>query len=275
MARSALALALVLAPILGSCVGDAPPGEPEPPRPFPQPPTGPLIGYGRCEDGMLYHVFSPLGREHQPPHSAGATLGRCPGACGSAVVECSDPACSNAATLCDAPPSLGKACALEGASCGGTGTVSCPETTPCNGTFSGSTCTCTLGFYRCTPKPELAAVHASLVGKWRGTVDPPEFSQPYAVSLWIYPDGTYWAECEQEGAPCTAFYYGGDGPLPARTISVAETTPAGAYADIVVFQGQQTGAISDLVVAGDALTFTYRAVWHSCDQPFAFTLARE
>ncbi len=272
VSRVAAVLALVLAG--AACAETAEPPDTVPPRP-PFPPEGPLVGYGRCEDGMLYHVLVPFGRSEQPPHGTGAALGKCPGACASAVVGCSDAACSNAAaSLCEAPPARGKACPLEGTSCSGTGTIACSEVTPCSGTITGSTCTCTGGAYGCTPDPELAAVHASLVGKWHGSVDPPEFSPPYDVSLWIYPDGTYWAECTTLG-PCMAFYYGGDGPHPERTIRVAAVSPAGAQAEIGQFEGQQSGELSNLVVDGDTLTFTYKATWHDCDQPFAFTLARE
>jgi len=275
---SALAALVVLAALAAAstaCSTEAPPEVPDS-GPHPRPPEGPLVGYGRCEDGMLYHLIVPVAPgSDQPPHGAGAALGRCPGACRSAVVECTDAACSNApAALCEAPPARGKRCDLEGTSCSGTGTVDCPEVTACNGTVTGSTCTCDGSSYACTPAPELAAVHASLVGKWRGTVSPPEFSEPYGVSLWIYPDGTYWSACTTP-EPCMAFYYGSDGPHPGRRITVAGALPAGAHAAIGQFGGTPAGELSSLVVAGDTLTFTYKATWHRCDQPFSFTLARE
>lgn len=229
----------------------------------------------RCEDGTLYKVGPPNFSSDQPGHGAGTVFGQCPGECRSAVVACTSSSCSNAAaTLCQAPASEGRACALDGTACSGTATIECPQSTTCGYSVPGSACTCSNGTYDCTPHSDVAGVHAALVGKWRGTVNPPDFSAPYEVSLWIYPDGTYWGECNEPS--CSAFYYGGDGPHPWRKIEVLSASPTeGAWANIGVFTDFNVGALSALTVNSTNLAFTYNASWHNCGQPFFFNLTRE
>ena len=96
--------------------------------------------------------------------------------------------------MCGAPASLGATCSLEATACRGTESIACPETTACGGAVAGSSCTCSNGIYRCAQLTRAAAVQAALVGKWRGTVTTPGFTAPYPVTLWIYPDGTYWPD---------------------------------------------------------------------------------
>ena len=124
----------------------------------------------------------------------------------------------------------------------------------------------------------MPTVQADLVGKWSGLVTPPSFSQPYAVSLWIYPDGTYWAECTNGVSYCTPFYYGGNGPHPDRKLTILSTSPtAGAWANIGIYFGgspPNTGAVSALVVDAHQLRFTFFASWFGCGQPFYFDLSR-
>jgi hypothetical protein len=242
-------------------------------------PTGDSHAVARCEDGVLYEVIVPTFSPGQPGHGEGAQIGTCPGACQSDSVVCANGTCSEAqAALCDAPSSQGATCDLQGTSCAGSGALACPQTTTCGYSEPGASCTCTNGVYACTQLTPVAGVQASLVGKWSGEVTPPSFSEPYPVSLWIYPDGTYWAECT--GQPCEiAFYYGGDGPYPDRTITVLSTSPTeGAWADIDVDFGDNPpniGAIASLTVDATHLRFTYFASWFDCGQPFLFELTRQ
>jgi hypothetical protein len=107
-------------------------------------------------------------------------------------------------------------------------------------------------------------------------VTPPGFAAPYPITLWIYPDGTYWPDCANDH--CSAFYYGGDGPAPDRKITILSTSPtAGAWANIVIDFGlltPDTGALSSLVVDATTLRFTFFASWSGCDQPFDVNLTR-
>ncbi len=231
----------------------------------------------RCEDNKLYRTS--WDQFDQAPHGAGTQIGSCPNGCKSASLLCEGSSCPSGQALCTAPPSTGKQSLLQGSYCTGTATIESPQSTTCGYSVPGSTCTCAGGTYSCTPRTDIATVQTTMVGKWRGTVRPPSFSQPYEVSLWIYPDGSYWGECSGGaggGAACSTFYYGGDAPHPWRKISVLSTSAtAGAWADIGQFQDFNTGAISALIATSTKLTFTYNASWHNCGQPFYFDLTRE
>jgi len=235
------------------------------------------VAVARCEDGNIYDVYVPTYAPNQPGHGAGTLAGHCAEGCRSAAVVCSGGNCSNAAeTLCNAPASQGKTCDLQGTACSGSGTLACPESTTCGYSVQGSLCTCTNNSYQCAPLTAAADVQAAIVGKWSGTVNPPSFSQPYQVSLWIYADGTYWAESSAAHEP--VFYYGGDGPYPDRKITVLSTSAAeGSWADIGIYFGSSppnTGAISALAVDATHLRFTFFASWFGCGQPFYFDLTR-
>ncbi|MBA3456049.1 MAG: hypothetical protein H0T42_23325 [Deltaproteobacteria bacterium] len=227
----------------------------------------------RCEGGKLYLVdFDDWG--NQPGHGQGTQVGACGNGCKTAAVLCDGLSCPTGQALCSAPPSTGKACQLAGTQCSGSGTIDCPQSTTCGYSVPGSSCTCVNGTYTCTTESSVATVQASLVGKWRGTVTPPSFAQPYQVSLWIYPDGTYWGESVSSSDP--TFYYGNDGPHPWRKISVLSTSSTmGSWADVGVFTSFNIGALSAMVVTPTKLTFTYNASWHNCGQPFYFNLTRE
>jgi hypothetical protein len=231
----------------------------------------------RCEDGALYTVeTSANGAGDTPGHGAGHEIGRCEGACRSAAVECSDADCSNATDLCSAEPFV-QQCEIDGATCSGNQTAECPRTTTCGYAVPGETCTCADGRFDCRPRTPAATVQQQLVGKWRGTVTPPDVAQPYQVSLWFYPDGTYWAE---NAVPYnSAFYYGGDGPHPLRKLEVLSTSATeGSWADLAIYFGgigANTGAVSALTVTTTKLRFTYNASWLNCGQPFKFDLTRE
>lgn len=235
-------------------------------------PPGELMA--RCEDGVVYAVAGSQ-LPDQPGHGAGRVVGRCGGACRSAAARCASAGCGDAVqTLCSAPPSPGATCPLEGAAC--LGPIECPETTACSLAVPGSACGCVNGTYHCMQVTAAAATQARIVGKWRGTVTPPGFARPYPITLWLYPDGSYWAECEQQA--CTAFYYGGDGPTPRRKITILSTSDTvGSWADIAIdfgFAPANLGALSALVVDDTTLRFTFSAAWLSCGQPFDFVLAR-
>ena len=257
---------------------DAPPIYPDSqPHPLPDAqPAGDRLE--RCEDGKLYIVnFDDFG--NQPGHGQGTQVGSCPNGCKTAAVLCSGQSCpTGQGALCTAPPSTGKACQLAGTQCSGAATIECQQSTTCGFSVPGSTCTCVNGAYTCSTRSDIAGVQAALVGKWRGTVDPPDFSQPYNVSLWIYSDGTYWGEADNSsGNPSgSTFYYGNDGPHPWRKIQVlSNSATQGAWADVGVFTSFNIGALSSLVVTSTKLTFTYTASWHNCGPPFYFNLTRE
>ncbi|MEO7733915.1 MAG: hypothetical protein ABIY55_23325, partial [Kofleriaceae bacterium] len=220
----------------------------------------------RCEDGQIYLAPAyDVGLADSPGHGEGRRAGRCPGACRSAVVACADADCQNATeALCDAAASTGATCALEGNACAGSSTIECPESTSCSsGAVPGSTCACTSGHYRCKQVTPAAATQAAIVGKWRGIVTPSVFAAPYPVTLWIYPDGTYWADAPDPSK--TVFYYGGDGPSPGRRITIQSTSDTvGSYADITIDFGYSPpnhGAISALVVNATTLRFSFYASW--------------
>lgn len=276
--------AVFLIPLLAGCTlyFDSPKGDEGPypdSGPFPDSSDPPWVGQqARCEDGDLYVVqTSADGVGDQPGHGAGRKVGSCAGDCRSAALECSDGDCSNASDLCTGEP-FTQDCHLEGTACSGNQTGECPRATTCGYSVPGDTCTCGAdGKFDCSPRTPAATVQQQLVGKWRGTVTPPDFAQPYQVSLWFYPDGSYWAECAD--AHCAAFYYGGDGPHPLRTMSIlSSSTTEGSWADIAIYfggVGTNTGAVSALTVTQAKLRFTYYASWFGCGQPFTFDLTRE
>lgn len=258
------------------------PPDATPPRPDanplpdagPSPPSGGLMA--RCEDGQLL-VTSAETFPEEGDHGTGRPIGRCAGACRSAAVFCTTADCSDAAaTLCTAPAAVGATCPLEGTSCQGSEAIDCPETTACSVAVVGSHCSCANGTYHCAQATPAPATQASIVGKWRGTVTTPGFTAPYPITLWIYPDGTYWPDCPSEH--CSAFYYGGDGPSPRRKITILSTaTSVGSWADITIDFGYSpplVGALSALVVDATTLRFTFSASWWSCGQPFDFDLTR-
>jgi hypothetical protein len=234
------------------------------------------VRVARCEDGVIFGIRQAPYEPEQPGHGAGVRLGRCAGGCQSAAVVCAAAGCADAqAALCGAPSSTGRECPLAGEACTGASTTACPASTTCGDSLPGDTCTCTNGAYVCDRTT--AAAQARLVGKWHGTVTPPSFAQPYAVSMWIYPDGTYWAEASGVGLP--AFYYGGDGPWPSRKLTVlSDSATRGASADIGIWFGlpsTNTGAVSALIADASRLRFTFYASWFGCGQPFFFDLVRD
>lgn len=258
---------------------DGPGGDDSPPPIYPDSGPHPLpdaahYNMERCENGKLYLIdFNDFG--DQPGRGQGTQVGTCANGCKSAAMLCDGPSCpTGQGALCTAPPSTGKQCQLAGTQCSGTGTIDCPQSTTCGFSVPSSTCTCVNGLYTCSTDSSIAGVQAQLVGKWRGTVTPPSFAQPYEVSLWIYPDGTYWGESINSSIP--TFYYGNDGPHPWRKIQVLSTSPtAGSWADVGVFTSFNIGALSALIVTSTKLTFTFNASWHNCGQPFYFNLTRE
>jgi hypothetical protein len=232
----------------------------------------------RCEGATIYAIGESAYEPTQPPHHAGTVIGHCANACRSAAVVCTDSACSNAAaTLCNAPASLGQLCSLEGEPCSGSATTDCPASTTCGYSEPAYQCSCIGAHYACSEIAPVVRTQAALVGTWQGTVTPPSFAQPGQVSLWIYPDGTYWAQAETTTYP--VFYYGGDGPWPSRAIEVlSSSTGQGAWANIGIWFGgdpPNIGAISSLVVDDTHLRFTYYASWFGCGQPFFFDLVRK
>jgi hypothetical protein len=262
---------------------DVPPNVPLPPpdaAPWPDSAIdggAPAAAVARCEDGQIRAITDP-GALDPPGHGAGRLIGRCEASCRSAAVACAKPDCRDAVeTLCTAPVSAGATCSLHRDSCQGSGVIACPESTACSAPVAGSTCTCTNGAYRCVQDTPAARTQTDIVGKWRGVVTPPSFAAPYPITLWIYPDGTYWPECED--TYCSAFYYGVDGPSPDRKITILSTSASvGAWADITIDFGPgplELGALSALSVDATTLRFTYSASWLSCGQPFSFELTRD
>jgi hypothetical protein len=231
----------------------------------------------RCEGGTIYAIGEAQYEPAQPTHGSGTVIGHCANACRSAAVVCADATCSNAeAALCNASASLGHLCELEGDPCSGDGTIDCPVSTTCGTSEAAYRCSCIGAHYACSEVAPVVRTQTALVGTWQGTVTPPSFAAPGQVSLWIYPDGTYWAQAETTTYP--VFYYGGDGPWPSRTIEVlSSTTGQGAWANIGIFFGSDPpniGAIDALVVDDTHLRFTYYASWFGCNQPFYYDHAR-
>lgn len=295
--RHALAALLLVAALPGcglyfghehgdDIVGDPfyPDAGPNPGHPYPDAPDPPGGGGGgtfaRCEDGVVRSIgLASLPAGDMPGHGAGTLIGHCAtSSCQSAIAECTGNNCQAAMNyVCTAPATLGAPTTLQGSACSTPNdTVSYGETTTCGQAVGGGTCTCDGSSFDCTPSSPTAQVHAQLVGKWSGMVYPPSFAQPYPVSLWIYPDGTYWADAPSGPTYTNAFYYGGDGPHPWRRIDVLATSDTlGAYANIGIFTDFNVGALSSLFVSSTTLTFTYNASWQSCGQPFTFQLTRQ
>ena len=233
----------------------------------------------RCEDGVVFGIFAdrtyvPGGTF--PGHGVGQHMGACTAECRSSSAWCDSGSCDGAiAAVCGAPASSGKTCELAGSACQGSETIACPQTLSCASTLTSASCTCVQGKYQCSELAPIAATQQALVGKWRGTVTPPSFTAPYEVSLWIYPDGTYWPE----GGNHPAFYYGGDGPHPDRKISILSVSPtAGAWAEIGIVFGSSPasiGAITGLTVDPTSLRFSYVDAWIDCTRQFTYVLARE
>jgi hypothetical protein len=245
----------------------------------PRPDGGPAgAQLARCEDGQLYAVPVPGFLEEPLGHGAGRVFGRCVNGCRSAAVECTTSSCRDAIeTLCQAPVSLGASCPLAGLSCNvSDAVIGCPETTACGMAVPGSVCQCTTGSYRCMTLTRAANIQAQLVGKWRGTVTTPGFAPPYPITLWIYPDGTYWPEAPDPDR--TAFYYGGDGPSPRRKLTVLSTSDtAGSWADLAIEFGigsVQIAELNALTVDDTTLRFTYIPAWSECGRSFDVLLTR-
>lgn len=236
------------------------------------------VSFARCEDGTIRHVsFSELPTYTMPGHGAGTLAGTCPNGCRSAIAQCTSVTnCSTAdAAVCNAPIATGPKSTYQGQACSSSSNVTYTNTNGCGQVYPGGTCTCdSNGKYACTAASDTAGVHASLVGKWHGTVTPPSFATPYQISLWIYQDGTYWAECASSN--CYApLYYGGNGPHPWRKINVLSTTAQlGATADIGMFYSNNIGALTSLFVDSTTLRFTFYAAWFGCSQPFDVSLTR-
>ena len=252
-------------------------GTPWPDAPWPIDGGASGAEMARCEDGQIYAAPAHTGYGDSPGHGAGRLIGHCPDACRSAVVACATSDCQNAAeSLCEAAASPGATCALDGTACHGNSTIECPESTTCGTAVVGSSCACVNGAYRCKQETLAAATQAAIVGKWRGIVTPPSFATPYPITLWIYPDGTYWPDAP--GDHTSAFYYGGDGPSPDRRITIQSTSATlGSYADLTVdfgFSPPNHGAVSALVVNATNLRFAFYASWFDCSEPFDINLTR-
>lgn len=252
--------------------------------PYPDASVSDSVGFARCEDGTIRHVsFAQLPTYMMPGHGAGSLAPtKCANGCRSAIAQCASPTdCTQAdAAVCNAPIATGPIPTYQGQSCAnGPSPVTYTNTNHCGQVYPGGTCTCdaSTNTYGCTPAANnnTALVHAALVGKWHGTVTPPSFATPYQISLWIYPDGTYWAECASTN--CYApLYYGGNGPHPWRRITVlSDGGQVGATADIGMFYDFNIGALTSLFVTDTTLHFTFYAAWFGCSQPFDISLTRD
>ncbi|HTL34021.1 MAG TPA: hypothetical protein VL326_12890 [Kofleriaceae bacterium] len=246
--------------------------------PYPYPDAaGGSISFARCEDGTIRHIsMSSLPPGDMPGHGAGTVAGTCANGCRSAIARCATAYdCAQAdQRVCNAPIATGPTSSFQGQACSSSSNVTYTNTNACGQVYPGGTCMCdSSGKYACSSSTDTASIHASLVGKWHGTVTPPSFATPYQITLWIYPDGTYWSDCA--GANCTAFYYGGDGPHPWRKINVlSQTTQLGATANIGMFYDTNIGALTSLFVDATTLRFTFYAAWFGCSQPFDVSLTR-
>lgn len=285
-----LALALVATPFvlaLASCTlyfendddrvdwdDDVPlgPQPPDPDEPLPPDDGAPVLI--RCEDGVLRKGAFGW-HDTTPNHGVGPEVGRCAGSCKAASAVCATATDCNAAAIevCTAAPAGAPASPLEGEACSPGETVASPAATRCGQSVPGATCGCTAGALACTEATPIAATHAAMVGKWRGTAQTSFDGRAYPVGLWIYPDGSYWAETAGFEP---AFYYGFNGPHPDLRFQLLSVDPvAGAYGDLTSWVSDPTGQVSALVVTPTQLSFTYHAAWHNCAQPITFDLTRE
>jgi hypothetical protein len=255
-----------------------------PPDAYPYyPDAGPYpqaaLSFARCEDSLFRQLnLDELPTYTMPGHGAGTPAGTCSDGCRSAIAQCaSSTNCLQAyQAVCNAPVATGPKAPQQGQSCTGSSTLTYTTTNQCGQVYPGGTCTCdSSGKYACTSSVDTAAVHAKLVGKWHGTVTPPSFATPYQVSLWIYPDGTYWAECASSN--CYApLYYGGNGPHPWRKINVLSVgDQIGATANIGMFYSSNLGAMTSIFVTDTTLRFNLYAAWFGCSQAFDFNLTRD
>lgn len=234
----------------------------------------------RCEDGQIHRLAITSTNEPQPEHGSGPVIGRCQDGCRSAAAFCPGGDCASvSAQLCDAPVSRGAMCLLNETPCAGDESIDCPQTTGCSEPVPNAICACTNGVYACTALTAAAAVQTGIVGKWHGIVTPPTgFPAPWPITLWIYPDGTYWAECAGEG--CIApLWDEPSGPSPDRRITLLSTIPLlGSWASITVdtgFTPPNVGELSALVVNDTTLRFTFTASYFNCGQPIDVNLTRE
>jgi hypothetical protein len=196
---------------------------------------------------------------------------------------CGDEPCDPALAeqFCYEPPGPAR-CEQEAVACSTEGiTEGCPAYPGCGGVVPAGECTCTGGAWSCDEAcngglcgPE--AVAAAMVGTWSGMVDPPSFSDVYAVTIEFRADGSYSSTC---GAGCEAvFYYGYDGDGPEHMYRVIGQTAVGALGVITIKFGDgqfDEGELSGLQIDGDHMTFMFDTAWlGDCSRTFVFDLQR-
>jgi hypothetical protein len=239
-----------------------------------------------CIDGVVVTTPEYYGEIYDcPDWDNGVPVKTCEHGCSpNAFFEyCEDGPCdpARADRFCYEPPEPvrctqeGEACATEGATDG------CAAYPLCGGVVPIGACTCTGGAWVCEESCNAGlcgpdAVAAAMIGTWRGTVDPPEFSDPYEVTIEFRADGSYRATC---GAGCdSVFYYGYDDDGPEHKYRVVGQTTVGALAVITIkfWEGDfQEGELSGLEIVGDRMTFMFDTAWlDDCSRTFAFDLQK-
>jgi hypothetical protein len=224
-----------------------------------------------CEDGVVR--LTSWNYQESLPHGVATEVATCgTGECQAASALCDGDCNAAVIAVCNAAPAGVPTSELQGASC--TADAQSPLVTGCGMSVPGSNCDCVDGVFACTEATPVAATQAALVGKWRGLVTTP-WGDPYEGSLWIYPDGSYWAETEGAVYP-PIFYYGYNGPHPDLRIQLLSVDAAtGSYGHVAQWPDHAGGQISGLVVTASTLAFTFNASWHNCAQPITFDLTRE
>lgn len=78
------------------------------------------------------------------------------------------------------------------------------------------------------PEQALAAVRATMAGRWHGIATTP-WTTPYEVDLSFGADGSYSSRCSilSESGCCVAFYYGTDADTPLKQWRVEDATLSG------------------------------------------------
>jgi hypothetical protein len=171
-------------------------------------------------------------------------------------------------------------CTDDHATCGEPGIEEgCGGTVQCSAIASVGSCTCdATSHWACTPACadglcSAAAVQHAIAGVWSGTVDPPSFADPYAVTLTITEDGR-WSGTAPTMHDNSPFYYGDGGGRGANRIFVQAQTAVGGFATIRVFGGDIDGAMEAIHVDAHTLRFTFVDSWLSCTRRFSFDLHR-
>lgn len=239
--------------------------------------------FAACVDGAVYRS-APQDTDIAPPDVAahGSVIARCAGRCRGAddVYEClGDRSCAGAtAWLCEPD-----ATCPTSSTCTGDATTTCEAPAACAIEVETESCTCANGSQQCTSSCgdglcSPVQVLRVLAGRWRGTVTPPSFAEPYQVELVIGADGHLDPHALTETSYRTAFYYGQDGGDPDCWFQIIGETPTGGVGFVgVEFSPSEIlpGLVTAVRVDASHLRFHFWDSWlGGCVRRFDFDLAR-